>query len=74
VDFLVAKGGKPWFLVEVKQSDQKISKALKYFQKQLDTPLAFQVILDAEYVKADCFAKHRGPVAVPARTFLSQLL
>ena len=74
VDFLVAEGGKPWFLVEVKQSDQKISKTLDYFQRQLEVPLAFQVVLDMEYVNADCFAKPRGPVVVPARTFLSQLL
>lgn len=73
VDFLVAKGGKPWFLVEVKKSDQKINKALDYFQKQLGVPMAFQVILEMEYVKVDCFAKSRGPVVVPARTFLSQL-
>jgi predicted AAA+ superfamily ATPase len=74
VDFLVTNGGKAWFLVEVKQSDQKISKSLEYFQHQLEAPLAFQVVLDMDYVDADCFARPRGPVVVPARTFLSQLL
>ncbi len=73
VDFLVTNGGKAWFLVEVKQSDQKISKSLEYFQHQLEAPLAFQVVLDMDYVNADCFARPRGPVVVPARTFLSQL-
>jgi hypothetical protein len=37
-------------------------------------PLAFQVVLDADYVDADCFARPGGPLVVPARTFLSQLL
>lgn len=74
VDFLVARDGKAWFLVEVKLSDGRISKTLEHFQRQLEAPLAFQVVLDMEYVNADCFAKPRGPVVVPARTFLSQLL
>ena len=40
----------------------------------LTSPHAFQVVLEADYVDADCFAKPRGPLVVPARTFLSQLL
>jgi predicted AAA+ superfamily ATPase len=74
VDFLVARDGKPWFLVEVKQRDEKMGGALEYFQRQIEAPHAFQVVLDAEYVGADCFAKRRGPLVVPAKTFLSQLL
>ena len=73
VDFLVARDGKPWFLVEVKQRDEKVGRALEYFQRQLDAPHAFQVVLDADYVGADCFTKPRGPLVVPAKTFLSQL-
>ena len=34
----------------------------------------FQVVLEADYVKADCFAAKQRPIVVPARTFLSQLL
>ncbi len=74
VDFLVARDGKPWFLVEVKQRDEEIGRALEYFQRQLDAPHAFQVVLDSEYVGADCFAEGRRPLVVPAKTFLSQLL
>jgi len=74
VDFLVARDGKPWFLVEVKQHDESISSSLKYFQQQLAAPFAFQVVLDADYVDADCFARAGTPIVVPARTFLSQLL
>jgi len=74
VDFIVARDGQPWFLAEVKQHDKSISPALKYFQQQLATPFAFQVVLDADYISVDCFAKPDTPIVVPARTFLSQLL
>ncbi|NQT54344.1 hypothetical protein HQ576_19965, partial [bacterium] len=66
--------GQPWFLVEVKHRRESIGKALKYYQDQTKAPFAFQVVLQADYVEADCFASPRGPVAVPAKTFLSQLL
>lgn len=74
VDFLVARDGKPWFLVEVKHQEESISETLGYYQKQVKAPYAFQVVIDADYVDADCFARQRGPLSVPARTFLSQLL
>ena len=74
VDFVVVRDGKPWFLVEVKHREESISGSLAYYQEQLKAPFAFQVVVDADYVDADCFAKPRGPVVVPARTFLSQLL
>lgn len=74
VDFLVARDGKPWFLAEVKQRDESISPSLKYFQQQLGAPFAFQVVFDANYVDADCFARAGPPIAVPAQTFLSQFL
>jgi predicted AAA+ superfamily ATPase len=74
VDFLVARDGQPWFLAEVKQHDESISSTLKNFQQQLAAPFAFQVILDADYIDADCFVKPGPPLVVPARTFLSQLV
>jgi len=74
VDFIVVRDGNPWFLVEVKQQDEAISPALKYYQDQTKAPFAFQVVIDADYVDADCFARPRGAMVVPARTFLSQLL
>ena len=74
VDFLVARDGKPWFLAEVKQHDESISPSLKYFQQQLAAPFAFRVVLDANYVDADCCARAGPPIAVPAQTFLSQFL
>ena len=74
VDFLVVRDGKPWFLVEVKQREEVIGGALRYYQEQLKTPFAFQVVVDADFVEADCFAEPREPIKVAARTFLSQLL
>lgn len=74
VDFVVVRDGKPWFLIEVKQQNEAIGGALKYYQERTKAPLAFQVVIDADYVDADCFARPRGPMVVPARTFLSQLL
>ena len=68
------RDGKPWFLVEVKRHDESISHALKYYQNQVNAPFAFQVVMETDFVDADCFAKPRGPVVVPAKTFLAQLL
>jgi len=73
VDFLIVRDRKPWFLVEAKLSDTRLSPSVAYFQEQTKAPHAFQVVVDLPYEPADCFAIHR-PVMVPARTFLSQLL
>jgi len=74
VDFVVIREGQPWFLVEVKQGESKLSQSLCHFQKQLNVPFAFQVVMEADYVQADCFATQGCAQVVPARTFLSQLL
>jgi len=74
VDFVVVRDGKPWILVEVKKADEHLSGSLSCFQEQTRAPFAFQVVLDADYVDADCFARQGRPLVVPARTFLSQLL
>ncbi|MBN1629410.1 MAG: ATP-binding protein [Thermoleophilia bacterium] len=74
VDFAVIRDGAPWFLVEVKYRQASIGDGLGRFQDQVKAPFAFQVVVDADYVDADCFARPRGPMLVPARTFLSQLL
>ena len=74
VDFVVVRDGNPWFLVEVKHRDKAISPSLAFFQSELKAPHAFQVVLDSDYIDADCFAQRDRPMIVPARTFLSQLL
>ena len=74
VDFLVTKNNKPWFLVEVKNSNnQRISPHLEHFQSQIKAPHAFQVALNMAYVDKDCFGINT-PIIVPAMTFLSQLV
>jgi len=74
VDFLVIRDGNPWFLAEVKHQEGPMSPTLKNFQAQLNAPFAFQVVLNTDYVDVDCFARPGGPVVVPAKTLLSQLL
>jgi hypothetical protein len=45
VDFLVTVDKKPWFMVEVKNSDQGISKNIKYFRDKLNIPFCYQVVM-----------------------------
>jgi len=74
VDFLVSKDDQPWFLVEVKNSnDTKISKNLHIFKEMTGAKHAFQVVLNKDFVNVNCF-EHLEPVIVPAKTFLSQLI
>ncbi len=73
VDFVVVRDGTPWFLVEAKHRDAKLSPALAYFQAHTGCAHAFQVVVDGDYVGRDCFS-YTGPVVVPARTLFSQLL
>lgn len=74
VDFLIAKNGKPWGLVEVKNSSNgSPSKSLFYYQEMLEVEFAVQVALDMDYVDRSCFESPR-PIIVPAKTFLSQLV
>ncbi len=74
VDFLVCKDDEPWFLVEVKNSnDTKISKNLHIFKEMTGAKHSFQVVLNKDFVNVNCF-EHLEPVIVPAKTFLSQLI
>lgn len=72
VDFVVTRDKKPWFLVEVKKSDERISENLAYFQAATGAEHAFQVVLERDYENMDCF-KYDAPTVVSAKTFLSQL-
>lgn len=74
VDFVVARDGEPWFLAEVRHRDETLTPFLRYFQDRLKAPFAFQIIVDTDYVDADCFARPGRPIVVPAKTLLSQLL
>jgi predicted AAA+ superfamily ATPase len=44
VDFLVTVDKKPWFAVEVKTSDQIVSKNLLYFSEKINIPFKYQVV------------------------------
>ena len=72
VDFVVTRDKKPWFLVEVKKSDERLSKSLAYFKAATKAEHAFQVVLERDYENIDCF-KYDEPTIVSAKTFLSQL-
>ncbi len=73
VDFLVVKDKKPWFLVEVKTKAKGLSPSLYRFKEETGAPHAFQIAFDLPFVEKDCF-EEKGPILVPARTFLSQLV
>lgn len=72
-DFAVTKDGKPWFIVEVKTKAKGLSPALFHFQEETGARHAFQLAFDLPFVNRDCF-EEKGPILVPARTFLSQLV
>lgn len=72
VDFAVIRDGSPWFLVEVKRADERLSPSLAHFQRAIGARHAFQVVLDAPFVAADAFSRTE-PCVVPARTLLSQI-
>jgi predicted AAA+ superfamily ATPase len=73
IDFVVIRDRKPWFLVEIKSSDTRLSGELGHFQQQTRAPHAFQAVVDLDYVDVDCF-RYAAPTVVPLSTLLSQLL
>ncbi len=74
VDFIVIKNKKPWFIVEVKSSENEtLSPNLRYFQELVGAEHAFQVAFNMEYIDQDCFTYNK-PTIVSAKTFLSQLI
>lgn len=72
VDFLVVKDKQPWFLVEVKHSETRLSPNLAHFQQQIQCPHALQMVVDLPYTAKNPFDMTH-PVCVPAKTLLSQL-
>lgn len=45
VDFILLKDKKPWIAIEVKSSEQTLSKGLKYFLERVAVPYAYQIHL-----------------------------
>ena len=63
---------EPWFLVEAKSKDTRLSSHLPHFHNQTGAEHAFQAVFDLAPVAADCFER-RDPCVVPARSLLAQL-
>lgn len=72
VDFLVAKGRNPYFLVEVKWGDAPLNPALAYFQKATGAPHAFQATMQLPSQGLDVFSA-KGPVKVSLADLLVRL-
>lgn len=55
VDFLIAVDKKPWIAIEVKNSDQKISKNLLYFGKKINIPFKYQLVQteNVDFIQSD---------------------
>ncbi|MBI3378140.1 MAG: ATP-binding protein [Nitrospirae bacterium] len=47
VDFLVTVKGKPWFAVEAKLNNERLSPYLLYFKDRLNIPFCYQVVKTA---------------------------
>ena len=74
VDFLVTKDAEPWFLVEVKTSETKVTPSLTLMQDKLKVPYAFQIVANLPYEPINAFDKIREkPSVISMRSFLSQL-
>ena len=69
VDFIVTYNKKPWFCVEVKKSDTKVSPHLIYFKERLDIPFTYQVIEKSGYDST-----HRNIRVISADLFLAGLI
>lgn len=74
VDFIITKNNEPWILVEVKNSDEKLSKSLIKFQRETKAPFAFQVVNNLPFSNIDCFNFKDRAVVVPLSSFLLHLV
>lgn len=75
VDFLVAKDGEPYLLVECKTSlDEPLSPSLQYFNGVLKPRYAVQVAIEAAAAGIDLREYEGRPVKLSAADFLSVLV
>jgi uncharacterized protein len=68
-DFLVTIEGKPWFAVEVKLSETKLSSHLLYFRDRLSIPYVYQVVRTSGVDRLE-----KGARIVSAGKFLAGLV
>jgi len=73
VDFLITQDNKPYLMVEVKLSDNKITPHMMHFQKQVRPAFSLQVVYNMDFVNQSCFKSEQAYI-VPALTLLSQLV
>ena len=72
VDFLIARDGEPYMLVECKTSlDEALSPSLSHFQKMLKAPYAVQVAVEAESAGVNPLEYEGCPIKVSAADFLA---
>ena len=69
VDFIVTFKNKPWFAVEVKNSDSAISKNLYYFKEKLSIPFNYQIVKKCRNERLK-----NGIRVMPADKFLAGLI
>ncbi len=69
VDFLVTHNRRPWFAVEVKNTDETVSPHLLYFKERLKIPHLYQVVQTPDVD----FTQHSVRV-ISVDTFLSALV
>ena len=75
VDFLVAKDGKPFMLVESKTSPKEpLSESLTSFQKSLSVPYAFQVAVRADKTDIDPAEYTNSAIKISALDLMKVLL
>ena len=72
VDFVVVRDRKPWFLVEAKKGDDRLSPELARFQRQTGAAHAFQAVYETPFAERDLF-ECKEPVVVSACALFSQL-
>lgn len=66
VDFLFIVDGKPWFAVETKLDEDKVSQPLLYFGRKIKIPFLFQVV-----IKSGIDRYQQGVRVISADKFLS---
>ena len=75
VDFVVARDGDPYMLVECKSSmKEPLSQTLGEVQRQLSVKFAFQVGMDGECSELNPFDYEGRAIKVSARDFLKMLV
>ena len=73
IDFLLLKNNKPWFPVEVKLSQAKLSENWKVFLPQIKCPYAFQVVHKPDVFEIVELGKYKVLI-ISAEEFLRYLV